>query len=239
MNEPALGLDDVWADGVCCTGVLVQAPAAAVAALGSPVAVYQNGACSGHGLPRQVKAYVCSWHGTPWTTVEVHERVVDWGGDYLSPLIEQAKSIMGGEIPSVETPSYETPVTTAARLSQLLGVPAIGIWGSDEEPELYGGAFFDQGQLEIAYSVADPKQLTTSLARRASQTINDSPARTSAYSYSSATGLRQEKQPTRKALDVEFRRRGAWFDNSDLLRDLAQLPWADMDTELETLLVVA
>lgn len=227
------GLDEMWADGICCTGILVRAEAKRVgAALGAETTLVEDGKVV-ERLEAAPVAYAMSVPGSAWTIVEFNRRMVDQdpesGADYLAPVAAQALGAMSGTPSVVERFIYETPVSAAHHLSKTLGAPAIAIWGSDELPELLGGAFFvDDGSLELVLSGSDPTAVEKGLAGRSGgnedendEEFLDDGEKTYVFVGGAKPTIRNA--PVEEALDKEFRKRGAAFDNADLLQDIYRL----------------
>lgn len=241
------GLDGMWNDGICCTGVLVRDDPARVAqALGTAHRLAEGERVAGD-VPEVAEphAFVMRPVGSEWSMVELAWRSVDHceetGDDYLVPLFEEAIGVLRGRAPEARRLVYETPVSLAASLSRRLGAAAIAIWGSDEEPVLDGGAFFvDAGDLQLACSRCDAEKLERSLVSRrrmreaalrgdeedADEAWDDEADDEDPDDEEHSWVFESGRQPTRRPvsvveyLDTEFKRRGVAFHSEDLLQDL-------------------
>jgi hypothetical protein len=236
------GLDEMWADGVCCTGVLAEADPARIAELfGTTTALVTNGQIV-ERVETAPLAYVMRPTGSQWTVLEFHERVVDQalesGQDYLLPLFEQALGAINRSPPSVDRFVYETPVSLAAHVSRTLGAPSIALWGSDEHPGLAGGVIFAaNGSVELVCSAFDKQRIETSFAnRRALQESHGEQfdeeeewdedewgdEETTYLFPSGDQGVVEKPTAVFDFMNDELQRRSAAFDNADLLQDLCR-----------------
>jgi hypothetical protein len=228
-----LGLDSIWDDGICCTGLLVHAePDRVGRLLGRHTALVKDQrVVKVH--PANPVAYAMRPLGSNWTIVEFHQRMVDEAmnsnQDYLVPLFEQAIGAILGNPPTMETFIYETPVSAAAYISRELRTPSIALWGSDEHPGLSGGAFFsDDGNLELvcsAFSLDEVKRWfvdrTTPKADFDDADEDDLQENEEiTHVYLAGAQPAVEHVFISDYLDKEFRDRGAAFDGADLLQDL-------------------
>jgi len=141
-------------DGACCTLVLVKADAKAVAqALGEPVPVADG-----------KRGLACAIGSTGWTRVELNP-AGDIGVEHEAlkgyeaiVLLNEAVPITRGQVPTTP-PCHETPVSTAAMLSQKFETDAVGIWASDQGPGIGGVAQFSSGKPTAVISTLDPDRL--------------------------------------------------------------------------------
>jgi hypothetical protein len=162
------GLSDGLVDGICVCYVLVKAaPDQIVACYGKPQPIYHKGKLHVAQWPDEAIASAGKPVHSDWSIVEIHPSLMhglpqfDSGtdnpapgseeDDYLVLLFQQAIAAMRFSVPDVAE-LYETPVTTAGRLSKKLSSPAIALWGSDEAGPS-GGVIFDaQGNIEKVYN---------------------------------------------------------------------------------------
>lgn len=228
-----IGLDDIWDDGICCTGLLVDGDPESVGRLfGHCTELVKDQAVVINRRADPI-AYAMRPSASAWTIVEFHQRLVDraveTGQDYLIPLFEQAIGAIEGIPPEVDTFIYETPVSAAAFISREQKVPAIAIWGSDEHPGLSGGAFFStEGNLELVCSAHNLEAIQRWFGERTAAreeldeaTEEDLPDDAeSTYVYVGSADPAIKKVSIADYLDKEFRIRGAAFDGADLLQDL-------------------
>ncbi len=228
-----IGLEDMWDDGICCTGLLVQdGPERVGRLLGHHTSLVEGGKVINKHQADPI-AYAMRPSGSTWTIVEFHQRLVDGacetGQDYLIPLFEQVIGAIEGILPEVETLVYETPVSAAALIGRELQVPTIAIWGSDEHPGLSGGAFFSRdGDLESVCSAHSLEEVKFCFRERTAareglddETEDDPPKKEEAtYVYVKGADPAIKELFITDYLDREFRARGAAFDGADLLQDL-------------------
>ena len=225
------GLDEMWSDGICCTGLLVKAdPQQVSEEYGRVAELVADGKVIANPKATPVAYVMCS-SASDWAIVEFHRRIVDEsaksGEDYLLPLFAQALGALRSAPPEIDSFAYETPVSAAARISRALTAPAIAVWGSDEQPELAGGAFFgENGKLQFACSGHSVEDVDRALVDRKTpldeldeeDEMMDESESTFVYSPGQAPVVKAI--PVAEYLDEEFRNRGAAFDNADLLQDL-------------------
>ena len=147
-------------DGACCTLLLVRAPAREVAeALGRAVS-------PGEGT----LGLACEMKSSDWTRVELNPHA-DLGlqhqaleGYEAILLLREGVPVVSGRVPD-SPPCFETPVSTAASLSERLQTEAIAVWASDQGPGIGGLAEFANGRPTSVISTLEPAKLEALLER--------------------------------------------------------------------------
>lgn len=155
-------------DGACCTLLLARAPAREVAeALGQGVSL-------GEGR----LGMACELGSTGWTRVELNPHAdLGLGHEALEGyeavvLLREAIPITRGQVPQMP-PCYETPVSTAARLSERLQTETVAAWASDQGPGIGGLAEFSNGQPTSVITTLDPERLEALLERHVKEDDED------------------------------------------------------------------
>ncbi|MGF1527915.1 MAG: hypothetical protein ACFCBW_14155 [Candidatus Competibacterales bacterium] len=153
-------LMDYLRDGALCALVLVKgAPEQVASAVGTPAMVED----AKQGVVARLPDGEWSWlwlksasdMGIEHPDVVGYEAIV---------LLNQVLPALSGDIPDVPL-CMETPITSAQRISQLLGVEAIAVWGSDQGNGIGGATWFDSGQLIRMFNSLDP-ELTLAIKQR-------------------------------------------------------------------------